>query len=110
VPSQTTNEPVFCVGSQVRVRAGVKSSIFPDLPLGGWTGTVFGMDENKRLVRWSGATLSVVDPIWRHRFENGVWMPVNQLEADPGEPLAIEEFKEETHARANKEGDAGDCH
>jgi hypothetical protein len=34
------------------------------------------------------------------RLAAGIWLPSDQLEADPGEPLMLEQFKEENHARA----------
>ena len=96
----SANEPVFSVGSLVRVRWGARSSVCPDLPLGGWTGTVCGVDEEQRFLRWSDATLEAIDPFYRTRVETGMWLPATGLEADPGEPLAVEQFKEEDHARS----------
>jgi hypothetical protein len=96
----SANEPVFSVGSLVRVRWGTRSNIYPDLPLGGWTGTVCGMEDNLRLVRLSTATLAAIDTRFQERLEAGIWLPADQLEADPGEPLMLEQFKEEDHARA----------
>jgi hypothetical protein len=94
----SANEPVFSVGSLVRVRWGARSNIYPDLPLGGWAGNVCGVDEDLRLVRLSAATLSAIDLCFKRRFEGGVWLRADQLEADPGEPLVLEQSKEENHA------------
>jgi hypothetical protein len=96
----SVNEPVFAVGALVRVKWGARSSIYPDLPIGGWTGTVCGLEGNSRLVCLSKATLSVIDKCLRQRFEGGIWLRMDQLEPDPGEPLLLEQFKEENHARA----------
>ena len=97
----SVNEPVFSVGSLVRVRWGVRSNIYPDLPLGGWTGTVCGLEESLRLIRLNADTLAAIDDCLQKRFEGGVWIRADQLEADPGEPLVLEQFKEENHARAD---------
>ena len=96
----SANEPVFSVSSLVRVRWGTRSSLYPDLPLGGWAGKVCGVDEEKRFLHWSDATLEAIDPFYRTRIETGMWLPAVDLEADPGEPLAVEQIKEEDHARA----------
>ena len=97
----SVNEPVFSVGSLVQVRWGVRSNIYPDLPFGGWTGTVCGLEENLRLVRLNAATLAAIDTCLQKRFEGGVWLRADQLEADPGEPLMLEQFTKEDHARAD---------
>jgi hypothetical protein len=91
---------VYSVGSLVRAKWGARTNIFPDLPLGGWTGTVCGLDENLRLVRLNGATLAAIDVCFRERFEAGIWLPADQLEADPGEPLWLEQYSEEIHSHA----------
>ncbi len=96
----SANEPVFSVGSLVRVRWGVRSSVYPDLPLGGWTGTVCGVEDDLRLVCLSTATLAAIDARFQERLEAGIWLPGDQLEADPGEPLMLEQLTEEDHARA----------
>jgi hypothetical protein len=97
----SANEPDFSVGSLVRVRWGARSSIYPDLPLGGWTGTVCGQDGELRLVHVTGATLALIDACFRERLEAGIWLRDDQLEADPGEPLLLEQFLEEDHARTD---------
>ncbi len=77
----SANEPVFSVGSLVRVRWGARSSVYPDLPLGGCTGTVCGVEDNLRLVRLSTATLAAIDDRFQERLEAGIWLPADQLEA-----------------------------
>ena len=96
----SANEPAFAVGSLVRVRSGARSNVYPDLTLGGWTGTVCGQEGDSRLIRLSAATLATVDASFQERLETGIWLPADQLEADPGEPLMLEQIKEEDHARA----------
>ncbi len=97
----SANEPLLSVGCHVRVRWGARSSVYPDLPLGGWTGTVCGQDGKLRLVHVTGATLALVDACFRERIETGIWLRDDQLEADPGEPLVLEQFMEEDHARTD---------
>ena len=39
--------PRFKVGDKVRVKQGVSDPDFPDMPLGGWTGTITEIIEHK---------------------------------------------------------------
>jgi hypothetical protein len=86
----------FAVGCLVRIRPGVIDPEYPDLPLGGWLGTVAEVVEESYLVRWSEATLQAVHPTYQERCERdgvdsgGMWFQAEELEADPGEPLSIE--------------------
>jgi hypothetical protein len=67
------------------------------MPLGGWLGTVAEVVEGSYLVRWSEATLQAAHPVYRERCERdgvdfgGMWFQAEELEADPGEPLSIEQ-------------------
>jgi hypothetical protein len=45
--SKVLTTPRFTVGDKVRVRSGVSDPDFPDMPLGGWTGTVTEIIEHK---------------------------------------------------------------
>ena len=89
--------PKFAVGAQVRVKRGVVDPEYPDTPLGGWLGSVAEVEEGSYLVRWSGATLAAAHPRYRERCERdgadygGMWFQGDELEADPGEPLSIEQ-------------------
>jgi hypothetical protein len=88
----------FAVGSQVRVKKGVTAS---KVPLGGWCGTVYEVSGTVCLVHWNEATLEAIHSIHRERWQqDGVdfqvmWLQENVLEVDPGEPLCIEQPKEE---------------
>ena len=97
----SAEEPLLSVGCQVRVRWGTRIDDNPDFPLGGWTGTVCGLDGDLRLVIVSGATLAAIEGCFRERAEAGIWLRDDQLEADPGEPLVLEQFMEEDHARTD---------
>ncbi len=33
-------KPKFAIGARVRVKSGVRDTDFPDMPLGGWAGTI----------------------------------------------------------------------
>ena len=39
-PRQPSPPPRFSVGDRVRVKTGVPDPDFPDIPLGGWAGTI----------------------------------------------------------------------
>jgi hypothetical protein len=88
---------VFSVGSQVRVKRGAVDPEYPDMPLGGWLGTVAEIEEGSYLVRWNRTTLEAAHPIYRERCERdgvdftGMWFQEEELEGDPGEPLCIEQ-------------------
>ena len=87
----------FAVGCLVRIKPGVIAPEYPDMPLGGWLGTIDEVEEGSYLVRWSEATLQAVNPTYRDRCEGdgadfgGMWFQAEELEADPGEPLSIEQ-------------------
>ena len=40
--------PRFQVGDKVRVKSGVIDPDFPDIPLGGWSGTVTEVEQDRR--------------------------------------------------------------
>ena len=79
----------FAVGSLVRARKGTVSPDRPDLPLGGWCGTVPQVGGGLRLVRWSEATLETVRSLG-NQTDDAMWLQEAALEADPGEPLCLE--------------------
>lgn len=51
-------------GSRIRVKAGVNSPEFPEIPLAGWTGTVVETSgkapEQKVIIEWDAATLAAM--------------------------------------------------
>ncbi|MGA2259669.1 MAG: hypothetical protein ABSG53_33755 [Thermoguttaceae bacterium] len=91
----------FKIGDRVRVRLGIRDADQSDIPLGGWAGTI--SEVNKRgmySVRWSRETLANIHPIYKKRSaidgkvleEYGRdWLGEEDLEADLGGPLAIEQ-------------------
>jgi len=91
----------FFAGCRVRVRPGTQDPNFPDIPLGGWSGTVREVDLKSRpalyLVAWDERTLEAMHPVFRVRCERegldeeSMWLADNDLELDTGEPLPIEQ-------------------
>jgi hypothetical protein len=91
----------FAVGDRVRVRRGVTDPDFPDLPIGGWAGTVVEVQTQESpptcLVRWGRATLDAVHPVFRKRSERDgfdigeMWLGHDDLEPDDGAGVGIEQ-------------------
>jgi hypothetical protein len=96
-----TVPPRFAVGERVRVKAGVKDPDFPDIPLGGWAGTIREVNPRSNpplcLIEWNARTLEQVHPVYRKRCERDglametAWLREEEVEADPGEPAVIEQ-------------------
>ena len=60
----------FFVGDRIRVKQGVKDSDYPDLPLGGWAGTISEVRKNRLCtIRWSRETLDAIHPVYKSRCE-----------------------------------------
>ena len=98
VASEAELPTLYNVGDKVRVRQGVTNINHPDMPLGGWAGTVARIYSNGLyLVRWSLETLERVRSVYRTRSkregkkleEYRFWGHV--LEPDLGGPLYIEQ-------------------
>jgi hypothetical protein len=93
--------PLFPIGTAVRVRRGSTDEDFPDIPLGGWSGTVVEEDwldgEPLYLVEWDEETLRSVHPIYRFRCERdgldfeSSWLKESELEASTGGPVELEQ-------------------
>lgn len=88
----------FKIDDRVRVRRGVVDVEHPDIPLGGWTGTIIAKKRGRNYeVRWTDETLASMPPIYKKRstIENTVVeiyrLSEAELEPDLGEPLAIEQ-------------------
>jgi hypothetical protein len=89
------------VHSRVRVRKGVRDPDFPDVPLGGWAGTVIEQEDGDGgplfLVEWDEATLRQMHPVFRHRCERDgleverTWLNAADLDLDTGGPAEIEQ-------------------
>jgi hypothetical protein len=93
--------PRFKVGDKVRVKSGVTDTLFPDMPLGGWTGTVVETNKRKRQIdcffKLDDRTLANLHPIYRKRCERDgldfetMSLSEDDLEADDGIEVAIEQ-------------------
>jgi hypothetical protein len=86
----------------VRVRKGVKDPDYPDIPLGGWTGTVIETHESREdgrtyLVEWDETALNQMHPVYRRRCQrdgldlDSAWLDEGDLEINTGEPVGIEQ-------------------
>jgi calcium binding protein len=87
----------FQIGDKVRVRHGVMDNDYPDMPIGGWSGTVLEThDGNTHVVRWSEETLASIHPVFKNRCENDGFdieqyvIGADDLELDTGSPLNID--------------------
>ena len=88
----------FKVGDKVRVKHSVKDVDYPDMPMGGWAGTISEADEHGNYtVRWSKETLAEIHPVVKKRCEKDglvlaeYGLAEDELEPDPGGPLKIEQ-------------------
>lgn len=88
----------FKIGDQVRVKHGVKDVDYPDMPLGGWAGTVTETQGADTLtVRWTEETMEAIHPVFKQRCEIDGLDPEeyvlagDDLESNPGGPLNIEQ-------------------
>lgn len=92
--------PRFKVGDKVRVKPGVSDPDFPDMPLGGWAGTITEVIENEGQIHCffelDERTLASLHPINKQRCEiDGLDYEVmglgeEELEPDDGVPAPIE--------------------
>lgn len=81
----------------MRVRRGVKDTDYPDVPLGGWAGTITEIHtDGICTIRWTEETLASIHPVFQKRCEKDglvleqYWIGVDDLEPDTGSPLEIE--------------------
>jgi len=91
----------YRVGDKVRVKHGVKDADYPDIPLGGWAGTIAEVhDDGMYTIRWSRETLANIHPVVKSRSEKDgtvleeYWLCDDDLEADQGGPRDIEQPSE----------------
>ena len=96
--SQTKSTPVFSVGDAVRVKPGVTGPDFPDIPFGGWAGTITEVEDRNPqtyLIALNEQTLKSIHPIYHKRCERDgleadqIWMFEDDLMFDRGEPVQI---------------------
>ena len=93
--------PRFKVGDKVRVKPGVNDPDFPDMPLGGWAGTVTEVIEHEGQVncvfRLDDRTLASLHPVFVRRSEidglDDEFMGLGQeeFESDDGVSVPIEQ-------------------
>lgn len=91
----------FRSGDKVRVKHGVRDPDFPDIPLGGWSGTIKEVgqpqEEVTYLIVWDQATLRGMHPIYKKRCERdglemeSMWLGDGDLEQDDGTRVPIEQ-------------------
>jgi hypothetical protein len=83
------------------VKTGTTVPDFPDIPLGGWSGTVIDVDERSNppsyLIEWDRCTLNQMHPVYRKRCQRdgvrleSMWLDEDAVEPDTGEPVPIEQ-------------------
>ncbi|MCY2992374.1 MAG: hypothetical protein NTY19_31490 [Planctomycetota bacterium] len=65
--------PRFAVGDRVRVKYGTADPDFPDIPLGGWAGTITEVSDDGKshlyLIEWNQFTLDHMPSIFRKRCD-----------------------------------------
>ncbi len=91
--------PYFKVGDKIRVKPGVSDPDFPDMPLGGWSGTITEMIEHEGQINCvfevDERTLTSIHPVYKQRCEvDGLdyrFMGLAQadIEPDEGTPVPI---------------------
>ncbi|OHB83431.1 MAG: hypothetical protein A2V98_16535 [Planctomycetes bacterium RBG_16_64_12] len=88
----------FKVGDKVRVKQGTLDVDYPDMPMGGWVGTVTEISGGDTFtIRWSKDTLAAIHPVFKKRCEKDgldleeYALTGDDLEPDPGGPLEIEQ-------------------
>ena len=96
-----SGSPRFKVGDKVRVKPGVSDPDFPDMPLGGWSGTVTEIIEHEGEINCvftlDDRTLKTLHPIYRKRCERDgldfetMGLGEEDLEIDDGTQFAIEQ-------------------
>jgi hypothetical protein len=89
------------VGDQVRVKYGTADFDFPDIPLGGWAGTITEVSHDAKshlyLVEWNQFTLDHMPPIFRKRCERdgldeeSSRLGEEDLEHDVGDRVPLEQ-------------------
>jgi len=87
------------IGARVRVKPGIADPDYPDIPMGGWVGTITEIDDENALylIKWSRETLAGVTPVFRKRCKrDGLdyeesWLEENDIALYDGRPLKIEQ-------------------
>jgi Calcium binding len=106
----------FQVGDKVRVKPGISDVLFPDMPLGGWSGSVAEIIKEQGQINYlfklDDRTLASIHPIYRERCErDGLDFEImslhgEELELDDGTPVEIKQPTEiETPPLSEKDQD-----
>ena len=79
-------------GSRIRVKPGVQSPEFPEISLGGWTGTVTETSgkapDQKVIVEWDVSTLAAMPADYLSKCESGqLYHVMASLRSDNVEPI-----------------------
>lgn len=100
-PRGVTRSPLFEPGAKVRVKRGVTDPDFPDIPLGGWAGTIEAIEQAEGQtvyeIEWDGSTVHGMHPVYRKRCDRDgldparMWLDEQDIEADVGPPVPIEQ-------------------
>ncbi len=93
--------PKLAVGDRVRVKYGTADFDFPDIPLGGWAGTITEVSHDGKshlyLIEWNPFTLDHMPSIFRKRCDrDGLeleesWLGEEDLESEVGNRLPLEQ-------------------
>jgi Calcium binding len=93
--------PRFQVGDKVRVKPGIRDVLFPDIPLGGWSGTVAKIIKEhgqiNYLFKLDDRTQASLHPTYLERCDrDGLDFEImslleEELELDDGMPIAVEQ-------------------
>jgi len=93
--------PRFQVGTKVRVKPGISDVLFPDMPLGGWAGTVTEIINEQGQINYlfklDDRTLASIHPLYRKRCDrDGLDFEImslreKELELDDGASVPIEQ-------------------
>jgi hypothetical protein len=108
--------PRLRVGDKVRVKPGIRDVLFPDIRLGGWSGTVTKIIKEQGQINYlfklDDRTLACLHPTYRERCERqGLDFEImslrgEELELDDGTPVPIEQPTEmKTPALSEKDQD-----
>jgi hypothetical protein len=99
--SRPWTPPRFKVGTPVYVKPGIKDADFPDMPVGGWAGTIAEVDAQSSpalyLVLWNQRTLDNMHPVYRKRCARddldytSMWLGEKDIVLDDGAPPVIEQ-------------------
>ena len=100
-PDEPTTPTRFTIGDKVRVKYGVTDPDFPDIPLGGWSGTIEQIERSDEeiiyQIQWDKRTLRGMHPIYSKRCERDgldlriMGLDEESLEPDEGAPVPIEQ-------------------